>query len=262
MRSAQLKLETPIEPYTETVLAHGMMDGSKGDPISLHSEDTVRECVRHNISLSHPTVSHTLTFTEGPAELHGVTGFSLLPGSHLTVHTYSHPDKASVFCDSFGEHVFHSHFYNQIHNNLLRSNQSSFALVDRANNTVLQNTFVSHPSHTYGPHMTAVFDMQNNYVLDSSYFEHCLLSMIETISMTRLMGPFSVEDDRFLSSIIIIAESHLTFHLDKEQKLLYIDIFSCKEFSVRKAVRALISLLPGSLVFKNCIKRGNNFYAA
>lgn len=257
-------LEEPdllVKPIATPTIPHGMFDGKNGDVTMLHTADIVEQCVRSNISHSTPSLSKVLTYEEGPAELHGVTAFSLLPGSHLTVHTYSHPTKRFAFCDSFGKDIFHNRFYANLKEALVLDGDSMFALVDRENSTILHNTFLYQTKRTYGPHLTAAFEINPSYVMDKSYFEYCLTSLIETIAMTKLMGPFSIEDDTFLSVIIIIAESHLTFHFNKESNMLYIDIFSCKEFSLRKTIRALVSLLPGKILAKKCIHRGHAFYA-
>lgn len=252
------KLQT--QPVQTPNMPHGMMDGRKGNMALLHTPEIVDQCVRNSISHSMPSLSKLLIYEDGPAELHGVTGFSLLPGSHLTIHTYSHPSKRFAFCDSFGKDVFHNRFYSHLKTIFEFDVESNFALVDREDGNILHSTFKRHPVATYGPHLTTLFHMQSKYNMDSSYFEYCLHALIDSIGMTKIMGPFSIEDAQYLSSIVIIAESHLAFHFDKQRDLLFIDIFSCKEFSLRKTVRALISLLPGTLVHKKCVKRGEAFY--
>lgn len=238
---------------------HSMLDAEQADCALLHDIDVVEQSVRNNIASDTLSVVKSLKYTNGPIELHGITAFGLLPGSHLTIHTYTHHSKRVAFCDGFGDAVLHSAFLANIQQTFLCQKTSS-ACIDRDQNIVISNTFTSRPKATYGPHFTTQFDIKSGYILDIGYFEYCLLSLIKTIGMTTLIGPFSSEDASFLSTIIIIAESHLTFHYDKQKKLLFVDIFSCREFSIQKTIRSLISLLPGVIMHKQCIKRGHGFY--
>ncbi len=244
----------------EHILPHAFMDGKEGNTKSLSSPFLVEQCLLQSISTSSIPKVETLVYTEGPEELHGVTGFCLMPGSHITLHTYPHETKQFIFCDSFGTDVFHGTLYSEVKKSFQTAPDSLLALQDRIEGTLIHSSFPTRATSTYGPHLTATLAVHPSYVMDQGYIEYSLLNIVEAIGMTKIMGPFVSENHEYLSGIVVIAESHIAFHYNKLSNSLFVDIFSCKEFSTRKALRNLTSLFPGDLLFKKCVKRGEDFY--
>lgn len=62
-----------------------------------------------------------------------------------------------------------------------------------------------------------------------------------------------------ISAFVLIAESHITIHTWKEQKHASIDIFSCKDFDVEKAVFYLSTIFKPRRIEKNLTMRGRHF---
>ena len=53
---------------------------------------------------------------------------------------------------------------------------------------------------------------------------------IKLAEMTRLSGPHVVEKLHDAYAFAMLAESHVTVHLDGAAGIAYIDLFSCKDF--------------------------------
>ncbi len=76
--------------------------------------------------------------------------------------------------------------------------------------------------------------------------EHFLRSWLESyparIGMNRISPPYVVKyqgpvpDDWGISGLVFIAESHIGIHTFVERRYVNIDVFSCKDFDVEKAI--------------------------
>jgi S-adenosylmethionine decarboxylase len=73
--------------------------------------------------------------------------------------------------------------------------------------------------------------------------------------------PYSglVPEDKGITGIVIIAESHISIHSFEEKGFAFIDIFSCKEFDVDKTVKIIIELFKPESYDLNVVKRGIDF---
>jgi len=73
--------------------------------------------------------------------------------------------------------------------------------------------------------------------------------------------PYSglVPEDKGITGIVIIAESHLSIHSFEEKGWSFIDIFSCKDFDVQKAVDITVELFKPTSWDLNVVKRGKDF---
>jgi S-adenosylmethionine decarboxylase len=79
-------------------------------------------------------------------------------------------------------------------------------------------------------------------------FVHQVLDELPTaIGMTKIIPPYVfpysglVPEDKGITGMVIIAESHLTFHSFVEKDYFFFDIFSCKPFDVQQAVDYIIN---------------------
>ena len=85
------------------------------------------------------------------------------------------------------------------------------------------------------------------------------------IGMTPITQPYVfpysglVPEDRGITGIVIIAESHLSIHSFEDKGYTFIDMFSCKPFDVEKAEKYILELFKPERVEKNLIQRGKNF---
>lgn len=119
---------------------------------------------------------------------------------------------------------------------------------------------------TFGPHITLDLkgcpkEILSNYQL---HFEW-LKKLPELIQMTPITQPYVfpysglVPEDKGITGIVIIAESHLSIHSFEEKGWSFIDIFSCKDFDVQKAVDITVELFKPTSWDLNVVKRGRDF---
>ncbi len=119
---------------------------------------------------------------------------------------------------------------------------------------------------TFGPHITIDLkgcpkEILSNYEL---HFEW-LKKLPELIQMTPITQPYVfpyaglVPEDKGITGIVIIAESHLSIHSFEDKGYSFIDIFSCKDFDIQKAVDTTIDFFKPSSYELNVVKRGKDF---
>ena len=85
--------------------------------------------------------------------------------------------------------------------------------------------------------------------------------------MTKIAPPhvlsYPGKEDSFdkggISAFVLIAESHITIHTFKEQKHAFVDIFSCKEFDIDKAINILKEAFETNRYTKRITMRGKEF---
>ena len=95
----------------------------------------------------------------------------------------------------------------------------------------------------FGPHITLDLkgcpkDILSNYQLHFDY----LKNIPELIQMTPITQPYVfpyeglVPEDKGITGIVIIAESHISVHSFEDKGYCFIDIFSCKPFDYERAI--------------------------
>ena len=99
----------------------------------------------------------------------------------------------------------------------------------------------------FGPHLM-VDGYQANYEVLSSVeaITNFLDELPKEIGMTKIMPPYVFKydggdkpEDWGVSGFVIIAESHISIHTFPEKEYFSLDIFSCKDFDMDKAVRII-----------------------
>jgi S-adenosylmethionine decarboxylase len=119
---------------------------------------------------------------------------------------------------------------------------------------------------SFGPHIT--LDLKNcpkellsNYNL---HFEY-LKQLPELIQMTPITQPYVfpysglIPSDKGITGIVVIAESHISIHSFEEKGYSFIDIFSCKDFDIDKAVQITLDMFKPESYEINVVKRGIDF---
>ena len=119
---------------------------------------------------------------------------------------------------------------------------------------------------TFGPHLTIDLkgcpkEILANYDLHFNY----LKTLPNIIDMTPITQPYVfpyeglVPGDRGITGVVIIAESHLSVHSFEEKGYSFIDIFSCKDFDVQKAIDLTLELFKPASHEVTIVKRGLDF---
>jgi S-adenosylmethionine decarboxylase len=118
----------------------------------------------------------------------------------------------------------------------------------------------------FGPHITLDLkgcpkDILSNYQLHFDY----LKNIPQLIQMTTITQPYVfpyeglVPEDKGITGIVIIAESHISVHSFEEKGYCFIDIFSCKTFDYDKAVRLTKEIFQPKDWEVNVVARGKDF---
>lgn len=118
----------------------------------------------------------------------------------------------------------------------------------------------------FGPHL--MLDLQNcdyDKMNSQEYIYNILDTLTDLIGMTKIIPPYVFpycginSEDKGITGIVIIAESHITIHTFTEKDYVFCDIFSCKSFDEELAIDYLIRAFDSkkSKVFREY--RGEDF---
>lgn len=118
----------------------------------------------------------------------------------------------------------------------------------------------------FGPHITLDLkgcpkEVLSDYNLHFNY----LKSLPELIHMTPITQPYVfpysglVPEDKGITGIVIIAESHISVHSFEDKGYCFIDIFSCKDFDVERAIQITKDMFKPNDCEINVVARGKDF---
>jgi S-adenosylmethionine decarboxylase len=123
------------------------------------------------------------------------------------------------------------------------------------------------PSYAdFGPHL--MLDCQRcdyEKISDLRYVFDVLNNLPDAIGMTKITQPYvfpyegKVPEDRGITGMVIIAESHITFHSFIDKDYFFFDLFSCKDFDVDRVVAYVIEAFGVQQFVKHQANRGRNF---
>lgn len=118
----------------------------------------------------------------------------------------------------------------------------------------------------FGPHLMLDCRRCNvDKISDVAYVYNVLDTLPERIGMTKIIPPYVfpysglVPEDKGITGVVIIAESHLTFHSFTEKDYFFFDIFSCKPFDVSIATRFILEAFEVQDVEQHYADRGRYF---
>ena len=118
----------------------------------------------------------------------------------------------------------------------------------------------------FGPHLTLdLIGCPKEVLQDYNLHFEFLKKLPEMIGMTPITQPYVfpysglVPEDKGITGIVIIAESHLSVHSFEDKGYTFIDMFSCKPFDVEKAEKFIMDLFKPKKVERNLIERGKEF---
>ncbi len=118
----------------------------------------------------------------------------------------------------------------------------------------------------FGPHLMLDLRQCNQEKLkDYSLIFNILHELPKKIGMTKITQPYVfpysglVPEDKGITGTVIIAESHISIHTFQEKDYCFVDVFSCKEFSVEFAAEYLINAFESKEFDKHIVHRGRYF---
>ena len=121
-------------------------------------------------------------------------------------------------------------------------------------------------SKGFGPHL--MMDCKGvNYdkCSDVGFVWQFLNDLPDKIGMTKITQPYVfpysglVPEDKGVTGVVIIAESHLTFHSFTEKDYFFFDCFSCKPFDVDKMMHEVLNAFDVKTVDIHKAFRGLEF---
>lgn len=121
----------------------------------------------------------------------------------------------------------------------------------------------------FGSHlMLDCYGCSREKLKDRNFLHKFLDELPELIGMHKISEPHVVEfagnpqsfDRGGLCGIVLIAESHISVHtFPDNQGHAFVDIFSCKDFDVEKAVKHIIDTFEAKRYERNFLMRGREF---
>jgi S-adenosylmethionine decarboxylase len=118
----------------------------------------------------------------------------------------------------------------------------------------------------FGPHLMIDGYHANPERLGNAELIRQVLEELPTeMDMTKVMTPHvqayegSTSEDAGFTGVVIIAESHIAIHTFPKRGFLSVDVFSCKEFDVQKALNYLIESFEMGRYDTHFINRGKEF---
>jgi len=120
----------------------------------------------------------------------------------------------------------------------------------------------------FGPHLTLdLYSCDKSVLNDENLIREFLHTLPDMLAMNKISEPsitkYLGKEDSFdkggISAFVLIAESHISIHTFVEQRHAFIDIFSCKDFDVEKAVQFICEKFRPERVDKKLFGRGLEF---
>ena len=184
----------------------------------------------------------------------GVSAFILLEGGHITIHTF--PMRECYFVDCFTTKDFKEEIIKEFLINELPFNDKKSFINCTTRKTGTFNVGPYDPGNDFGPHLMGEIDV--NSPLDMEFMFDWLERIAYDINMDPITRPMILKsttfNPKFLSGIIVIAQSHISLHYEYATNKLYTDIFSCMPFDYNQVSSILDKL--GNVLSNELISRG------
>jgi len=118
----------------------------------------------------------------------------------------------------------------------------------------------------FGPHlMLDCSECNLEKISDVAYVFDVLNRLPDFIGMTKITQPYVfpysglVPEDKGVTGVVIIAESHLSFHSFTEKDYFFFDLFSCKPFNVDLARQFIMDAFEVKKAETHYVERGMDF---
>jgi S-adenosylmethionine decarboxylase len=118
----------------------------------------------------------------------------------------------------------------------------------------------------FGPHLVLeAYGCSPQALADLTLVSDVLEAFPDKLNMTKIMPPYvfkysgAVPEDWGVSGIVLIAESHISIHSFPDKGFVTLDIFSCKDFDVDKAIEYFNGIFKPESFEKQLLMRGREF---
>lgn len=184
----------------------------------------------------------------------GVTGYMLLEGGHITIHTF--PLRECYFVDLYVAEDFDDAKALELLHELLpyKVDVSNVEVVNREARDL--ESYVYDANTDFGPHIMHEIKVNNSPTMENLYdFLENFVTKINMDPITRAnVQKSSIVKPKYLSAIIIIAQSHVALHYNYKTKTMMTDVFSCAFFDFSN-MREFYQVF-GDIISERLIARG------
>lgn len=118
----------------------------------------------------------------------------------------------------------------------------------------------------FGSHLIIEGHHANSEILNNPQAVHQALERLtQELEMTIVLAPHISQlegltsQDRGISGVVMIAESHISIHTFPERGFVHLDIFSVQSFDVQRAVAVLVEHFEVGRYDTHFINRGKEF---
>ena len=119
----------------------------------------------------------------------------------------------------------------------------------------------------FGPHLLLeAYGASKEKLSDVGLISDLLDKCPDQMDMHKIMPPDvfkydsgTIKEDWGISGIVLIAESHIALHTFPEKGFFTLDIFSCKDFDIRKAVDIALDIFEPINFDETVVSRGREF---
>lgn len=248
-------------------LTHFTMDGFHGfrsrfDDVKLVQE--LLEEVPTVLRLSPVMPPFLLPYYNGVvAEDCGVSGFVLLAGGHLTLHTFSF--RECFFADLVYPGAFDTQRAQLTLQTTLPCRSVFTQTVERGEGGDMTRSgpHSINPKLDFGPHLFVRFSPYEGPATMDALFD-LFDQLPQRIGMTPIMRPYLVKTkaqngETYLSAMTMIAESHISLHVFPNSSEAFFDLFSCKFFDTESVLRVLLKDFGGNATEQVLASRGQRY---
>ena len=184
----------------------------------------------------------------------GVSAFCLCDsGSHITIHTF--PYRSCYFVDVLTDRFFSEADLTDAIRNQIYASSITTNVVDRRIFDGVEEGIDR--SVDFGPHyMITVENLDTTFEKIYRWLDR-IAPRINMVAISRPYVIFDrVQDPKIISGALVVAQSHIAFHYDMEERRANLDIFSCS-FLENGAVEDLIRDSFGDDCRLNLFARGS-----
>ncbi len=184
----------------------------------------------------------------------GISAFVFLDGGHATIHTFPLRECyfVDILCNTDTSIEKITDFFKK---ELPFKEDLSF--INLENRSVVKNEILEYdPASDFGPHLMSKLQATTIPTMES-FFEF-LETMVEEIHMDPISRAYLIKspttNSKYLSGLIVIAQSHIALHYNYETNEILADIFSCAPFDYRDVNKYFKKL--GTITSNSLIARG------
>ena len=186
----------------------------------------------------------------------GISAFILCEnGSHITIHTF--PYRYCYFVDILTDKFFSENDALNIIGRQIYAGNINTNVVDRRMENDPEERINSDVD--FGPHYMITVENFEVTMEDIFKWLDCIAAKINMDPISRPYVMFDrVDDPKFISGVLVVAQSHIAFHYSIEEKTANIDIFSCS-FLDDGVVDCILEQSFGENIKINLLARGSKY---